>query len=144
MSNIELNISMTDIELAELDAAVDETDGLEYPTESANVDPITGTVLVVGAVFAGAKLVIRLWNEYRGGTVVDSTTQPITIRRDHALPYGFFLFVASDGSVKVDAKDEPKDSLERLVDAFLKAGLGATVDSTKKIISEFVGGDKIA
>lgn len=139
---IELNVLDRDLPLSDLDNAVASVDGVHYKSGYENVlDPVTGA-LIICAVLAGSKLIIRLWNEFRGGTVIDLTTEPIKVYRDKGLEYGFFVVHTKDGEAKIEAHDEPKDSLERMVSGWLGAGKGATVDKIKELAKEALRADK--
>jgi len=138
MSDNVITLNVRDVSARELEM---EADGLDVSFEDQldNVDPVTGAIIIAGVLAAG-KLVIRLWREVRGGTVVDLTKSPVDVSRDSDLPYGYFMVIAEDGSVQIDPKDEPTDAVERMVTAVLKLGFDATVDAVKKAIGDELTG----
>lgn len=133
----EISLQILDVRAPEIETAAD---GLDVRIQPAldNVDPVTGALIIAGVLAAG-KLVIRLWREFRGGTVVDLTKTPVDVSRDRDLDYGFILIVAKDGSVTIEAKDEPKDSLERMVSGALELATKATVGGVKAVVDKTLG-----
>lgn len=123
----------------DLDAALADVPGVDYEAGYENlVDPVSAAI-IVGAVLAGAQLVIRLWREWRGGTILDVSKKPVEVKRTRALDYGFFVIIASDGSVKIEAKDEPKTALERLVSDVLGLATGAKAADIKALADKALG-----
>jgi hypothetical protein len=121
----------------ELDALVTADSDLDFEGRQAN-EPITTAIIIIGSAFAAGKLVMRVVNEWRGGTVIDTTKEPADIHRDRDLPYGFFTFIAKDGKVTIEAKDEPKDALERMVGEVLALGkpvASAVKDAAEKVLT---------
>jgi hypothetical protein len=127
-----------DIPKPEVEIAAQETD-VTPETNIANLDPLTAAV-IVGAALAAGKFLIRLWREIQGGTVIDVRQTPIKVDRSRALDYGFFMIVAKDGSVTIESKDEPKDSLERMVESVLKLPIDATVSAVKAALGQSSSG----
>jgi len=111
---------------------------IKFEDEIANCDPLTGALIIGGAV-AGGMFVIRLWREFKGGTVIDLTRTPVDVSRNRDLDYGYFLFIAKDGSVKLDAKDEPKTALERVVSSALEQAGKATIEMLKATVHSCLG-----
>jgi len=87
-------------------------------------DPLTAMV-VVGGVTSLAHLIVSLIDRWRGGTVVDQTGGKPDVRRDNNLPLGWMLILAKDGEVRLEAKDIPRDGLERIVEKVLQLGKDA-------------------
>ncbi len=118
-------------------AALGELEGLtrgdEHEVEELALDPLTAAVLV-GVGLAVGKFVLRVINEYRGGVRLDLTSKPAVIKRDREVPYGWIVTLAADGKVEIETKDEPKDSIERMVEAVLKLPVDATVAKVKAAI----------
>jgi hypothetical protein len=137
----QLTIQLTGIDAAEAEKAIE---GLEIEPEGEleNLGILEGIVLI-GAAIAAGKFVIRLWREYRGGTVIDLTKKPPDVRRDSDLDWGFFMIIAEDGKITVEGKGEPEDSLERMVTSVLKIAAGATVDAVKAVIEKEVPTPKV-
>jgi len=123
----EVEKAMTDLEL-------EPEESLEH------LDPLAG-VVIVGAALAAAQFLIRIWHEFRGGTVIDLTKTPVDVSRDRGLDWGFFMFIAKDGTVTVEGKDEPKTALERMVNDILKLATTVTVETAKAAIVAAVGQD---
>lgn len=100
------------------------------------LDPVTAA-LVVGSVVALSRLVASLWERWQGGTVVELSANGSKVYRDRSkVPVGFFLVISADGkTVTVEAKDEPKEALERMAEALIKLPVTATVDVIKAAIS---------
>jgi hypothetical protein len=131
------------VSASELETAVEELRGedlnVRFQTERGNfVEPVTGTLVVVG-VIAGGKFVMRVIREARGGTVIDMTKTPVEISRNKNLDYGYFVIIAKDGSVTVEAKDEPKDALERMITEALKLGGEVPLETLKEAIEGELG-----
>jgi hypothetical protein len=120
-----------------IDAAAAERamEGLDVEPEQSleNLGILEGLLIVAGAAALG-KFIIRIWREVRGGTVIDMTKKPPDISRDNALDYGFFVIFAQDGTVRVETKDEPEDSLERIVTSVLKLAADASIGSLKAVL----------
>lgn len=131
------------IDVLGLEAAVEELRGDDLdirfgPTVGNFIDPVTGTLVIVGAM-AGGKFVMRVIRERKGGTVIDMTKAPVEISRSRSLDYGYFVIIAKDGSVTVEAKDEPKDALERMIDGALELGSKAPLETLKAAIEGELG-----
>jgi hypothetical protein len=135
MAEVRMQISGVDED--EIDRAVAETSDLSFEPRLGN-EPLTA-LIIVGAALAGGKLILRLINEVRGGTIIDVTQTPIDVRRDRNLPYGFFTIIAKDGSVRVEGMDEPKDALERMLGGVLELATTATSESAKAAIGAALG-----
>ena len=129
-----ITLHVRDVTPHELETKSDDLD-VTFEDQLDNVDPVTGAVIIAGALVAG-KFLLRLWREYHGGTVIDLTRSPVDISRNGNLPYGFFMVIAKDGSVTVDPKDEPTDALERMATAVLKLGVDATVGALKEAVDD--------
>jgi hypothetical protein len=131
----EVSLSIGSVGPNELEAAVGEFagEGARFETLYGNFDPVTGSLVIVG-LLAGGKLVIRLWREFNGGTVIDLTGSPTKISRSRALDYGYLVIIAKDGKVTIEAKDEPEDALERIVKAALQLGVTATIDDLHTVV----------
>jgi hypothetical protein len=135
MSDVRLRVRT--IAVGEVETAAEKLD-IKFENQIDNVDPITGFIVIGGGLAAGS-LVIRLWHEFRGGTVIDLTKTPIDISRNRNLDWGYFLFIAKDGSVTVEGKDEPKTALERMVTAVLGLASNATLTTLKKAAEDSLG-----
>ncbi|HSH81162.1 MAG TPA: hypothetical protein VLA19_21720 [Herpetosiphonaceae bacterium] len=96
--------------------------GLSDTTPNNLTDPVTLTIVVAGGAFALAGLVVSLIDRYRGGVVIDRTKDPLDIRRDRDLPFGFLVIQAKDGQVTVETRETPPDTLERIVAKLVGAG----------------------
>jgi hypothetical protein len=128
------------VSASELEAAVndlkDEGLNVRFATERSNiVEPVTATLVIVGVV-VGGKFVMRVIREARGGTVIDMTKTPVEISRNRNLDYGYFVIIAKNGSVTVEAKDEPKDALERMITGVLGLGGEASPETLKGAIEK--------
>ena len=138
----QVSIQLTGIDAAEAETAME---GLEIEPEESLADfGILEGIVMIGAAIAAGKFVIRLWREFKGGTIVDMTKKPPDVRRDGDLDYGYFMIIAEDGNVTIEAKDEPKDAMERMVTDVLKVAADATVDAVKAVIEKALPGAKIA
>jgi hypothetical protein len=71
--------------------------------------------------------------------VIDMTKTPVEISRNRNLDYGYFVIIAKDGSVTIEAKDEPKDALERMITEALKLGGKAPLETLKAAIEGNLG-----
>jgi hypothetical protein len=101
------------------------------------VDPITITVIVIGSVFALAKLIKWITEENEGGTFIDLTKDPPIFRTEKALDVGVYVIVTktTDGEkISIETKDVPADSLDIFLRDILKVGKEATVDIVKEVI----------
>jgi hypothetical protein len=138
----EIRLQLRDIEPDDVSRLAADLN-VELPEGAALfIDPVTATV-VGGLVFAGARLIIRLRNEWQGGVVIDRTKEPIEIRRERNLPYGFFVVIGTDGSVRIEAKDEPKDVLERMSEALLTLATPTTDAMTAAVQQQLGGAAKV-
>ena len=139
-----IRIRAKGIELDVLDAAVDES-GVEFESSYENaIDPISAVIMIGGALALG-KFAMRVWNEYRGGVVLDLSLQPVEIRRSRDVPYGTFLTIARDGSnVGIELADEPTDSIERIVTAVLGGELGNTATEIQSVVDSLLSREKPA
>ena len=131
------------IDALELEAAVEELKGESLdvrfgPTVGNIIEPVTGTLVIVGVV-VGGKFVMRVIREIKGGTVIDVTKSPVEMSRNRNLDYGYFVIIAKDGSVTVEAKDEPKDALERMINGALELGGKAPRETLKAAIEGKLG-----
>lgn len=135
MSTVTLNVRT--VSPLELETAAENLD-VKFEDQIGNVDPVTGALIIAG-VLAGGKLVIRLWREFKGGTVIDLTKTPVDISRNRNLDYGYFVIIAKDGSVTLEAKDEPKDALERMVSGALELANKATLETLKATVDNSLG-----
>ena len=80
-------------------------EGLDVePEESLENFGILEGLVIIAAAVAGSRMVIRLWREFRGGTIIDLTQKPADVRRDRDLDWGFFMIIAEDGKVTVEGK----------------------------------------
>ncbi len=109
----------------------------EIGSESAIV---TG-VMVVGGVTLLAGVVMEWIERRKGGTLVDKSTDPLTLKRTKDVPYGFFIVVTSDGKITIDAKDTPKGMmqqvLEKILDGAFKS-IGDIKDAVKEVAGDAV------
>lgn len=137
----EVRLRVRAVNPIDLETAVGDLaqDGARFDSTLGNFDPVTGTLIIAGLT-VGGKIVIRLWREFKGGTVIDLTRLPIEISRNKALDYGYLMIIAKDGSVTVEAKDEPEDALERIVKEALSLGENALVEDLQTIIKGACGG----
>ncbi len=133
----ELQVKVQGLSREELDVVLADLDAAEPEGAAAAVDPVIGALIIIGIV-AGAKLVMRIINERRGGVVADLSKTPVEVRRDKALPYGTFLILGADGSVRLETVDEPEDSLERMWKALLEAVLPSK-EEIQAIVDEYLG-----
>jgi hypothetical protein len=122
----------------ELEGKAEDLD-IRFEDQVGNLDPVTGFIIVGGALAGGAFL-IRLWREFQGGTVIDLTKTPVDISRNRALDYGFFVVIAKDGSVTVEPKDEPETALERMATAVLKLSSDAAAEVIKATVEGALSG----
>ncbi|MTD47641.1 hypothetical protein GKE82_26365 [Conexibacter sp. W3-3-2] len=120
----------------------EQVEGVEFEETLEHLDPLTAAVVFGGAALLG-NFLVRLWREIEGGTVIDLTKDPVQINRSRDLAYGYFLVVAKDGSVKVEAKDEPETALERLTTAVLKLPVDAAASAVKAAIEAAAGDAKV-
>ncbi|CRK61560.1 hypothetical protein [Alloactinosynnema sp. L-07] len=142
MSEIELQISLSELDLNVLDDAVSADPHVRYKEGYENA--VVEAAIIITAVIAGAKLILRVWKEFRGGTIVNLVTQPILVENDRDIPFGMFVVVTKDGKVQIEAKDEPKDSLERMISGFLELGINATKAAVQKIVDAATRSDDAA
>jgi hypothetical protein len=137
----QIAIQVTGIPAAEAEEA---RQGLELePEESLENFGILEGIVLIGAGIAAGKFIIRLWREFKGGTIIDLTKKPPDVRRDHDLDYGYFIIIAEDGQVTLEAKDEPKDAMERMVPEVLKVAADATVEGVKAVIEKAIPNPKV-
>jgi hypothetical protein len=116
-------------------AALGEAEGLERHDDQVEEHfVVIGAVLLIGAVMAAAKLVMRAIAVYRGGVQIEMNQTPPVIRRNKALPDGTYVIVAADGTVKIETHGEPEDSIERMTTAILKLPVSATVSTIQAAI----------
>src|SRR5579875_305581 len=103
---------------------------------SAQVDPVT-CILIAGAAMFVAKAIHSWWSARQGGLVIDQrpgASKPVY--RDKDVPAGYVVVYPPDGGkVQVKTLDEPKDSVERLLEAIISGGLG-TVKSVADAASQ--------
>jgi hypothetical protein len=120
-------------------AALGELEGLEREEGAVQAESaVLSAVLLVGAIFAAAKLVMRVIDEYRGGVQIELNVQPPVIRRNQALPYGAYVIVAADNTVKIETHDQPGDAIERMTTDILKLPVGAAVSAVEATIKAAV------
>ena len=148
MENIHIAILRRGFSWEEVDPAVTEIDGIEYPDDYQNaVDPITLAV-IVGSAMVLEKLIMRFRNELRGGVVLDLSKKPIELSRNADVPHGIYVIIAADGQeVKILSKDEPKDSIERMVEGILSLAVdpaGATKEKVHEVVDATIGRQAIA
>lgn len=94
-------------------------------------DPVSAAVVIGGVVVLG-RMFASLWERWQGGTVIELTDKGPKIYRDREMvAFGFFLVISKDGKVKVEAKDEPKDALERMGEAILELPVNASIETIK-------------
>jgi hypothetical protein len=138
----ELRIQIEDITQQDVDKV---TEGLEFKQQQESAasmfDPFTA-LLILGGVIAGAMLVMRLVNEWRGGVIVNVKGDPVKVSRHKELPYGFFLIVAKNGDVRVEAPKEPEDRLERMLKAVLEL-IVPSAEDVKAVVEKHLGADAI-
>ena len=106
------------------------------------IEPVTA-MLIAGGVVAVAKFVSDWIERRRGGLVLD--LRPGTeheIRRDPEVPFGFIVVIQSDGAVKIDVKDAPKDAMERLLSQIIDKTF-STAAAIAKAAGKELGDDKI-
>jgi hypothetical protein len=108
----------------------------EGPAEQ--IEPVTA-ILIGAAVLAAAKFIQNWWERARGGLVIDlRATATEQIYRTKKVPYGYVVTLpAAGGTVTIDVKDEPKDSIERLISALVTGVLG-DVDEVKHAVNELL------
>jgi hypothetical protein len=100
---------------------------------------ILAAVLLIGVGLAVSRVIVDLWERWRGGLEIDLTKQPTKISRNHEIPMGYIVTLMANGKVQIEVKDEPKDSIERLTEAILKLPVAATVDTAKEVIDKVLG-----
>lgn len=111
----------------------------------AAIAPVVA-VLVSGVAIAWVSELVWEWiNRVRGGLVIDLRPEALdTIYRDPDIPYGFVLtYPADGGEVKVDARDAPMSTMERLLSSFIEGA----VKNIKDVVSaakEAVGSGRVA
>lgn len=98
------------------------------------VDPITISVIVIGAVFSIAELIRWIIFTTGGGATIDLTKDPPACRKEKALPSGTFLIIAKDGNHELLTKDMPASNLGDILKAILSAGKDATIETIKETI----------
>jgi hypothetical protein len=129
-----------DLDAARETAEATGIDLQEAPGEGAGVDeaiaPIAA-VLIGAGVAAAAKFIASWWEKRRGGLVVDLRQgAKDQIYREKDVPWGFILvFPAAGGEVKIETKDEPKDAIERLIEAVI-SGAYDTVQKVAEAASK--------
>ena len=96
------------------------------------LDPASAAVVIGGIVVLG-RMFASLWERWNGGTVIELTAKGPKIYRDRTkVAFGFFVIIPQDGQeVSIEAKDEPKDALERMGEALLKLPLDASTEIVK-------------
>jgi hypothetical protein len=123
-------------------------DILESPGEPPEgpVDQIVPIVAVlIGAGVLGAgKFIMTWWEKRRGGLVIDLRPDAKDqIYRDHDVPWGYIVvFPADGGEVKIETKDEPKDSIERLIDS-VTSGVIESAKAVADAAKDAVGAGKV-
>jgi hypothetical protein len=112
----------------------------ERPDEEGEFEPVTLTIVAIGAVSALAALIIEAIKVSQGGSYVDLTQTPPVVRREKALDAGTVLIITKDSKdgqkVTLEVNDLPKGVAERIVEAFLKAGTDITTAVAKAIIDK--------
>ena len=100
-------------------------------SEPQIVEPITA-LLVAGGVLTVAKFVVDLIDRLLGGVVIDLRADARSlVARDRAVPYGWAIVVATDGRVKLETHDAPKDAAERLISQIISGVLNSAKDIAK-------------
>jgi hypothetical protein len=95
------------------------------------LDPLSW-ILIGGAGAFLLKFLVDLLDRLKGGVIIDLREKPLVIRRDRDLPFGWAAVITSDGRVKIDVHDAPKDAEERLLEKFIEGAF----DSAKDVASE--------
>lgn len=124
----EINPSFVDTEASRLSLKTDKIDIGEL-----GIDPIAVT-MIIGGTYAVTHLIISVIEKWRGGTMLDLSVKPISIRRVRSLAAGVFIIIGSDSEVEIKVKDLPKDGLERVVEKLLSLGEVATKETIKHIL----------
>lgn len=122
-------------EVPEAQAEMVSAEG-EGPTEL--MEPITA-VLVGAAVLLVARFIQNWWERVQGGLVIDLRENATdTVYRTEKVPWGYVVTLpAAGGTVTIDVKDEPKDSVERLVGQLVSGVLG-TVEAVNAAANELL------
>ena len=147
MANLEVVVAFDDdntpqVQERQVWAAADVVEGISYkPGQENAIDPISIAIIATAAIAVG-RFVIRWIDSVRGGTVIDVSVSPPVVRRDKGLPYLFFVVIAKDGKVTVDAKDEPKDAITTMIGDIFGKVLGGSAAEVKKIVDKAIGEGK--
>jgi hypothetical protein len=102
---------------------------------SQAIDPLSIS-LIIGSAYALALLVVSIYERLRGGVVVDLTGIYPDIYRDHDIPHGWMIVIAKDGKVELEAKDIPRDSLERIVEKVIELGVGTAKSAVEAVFQD--------
>lgn len=142
---------------ADLEAAHEQSKDAEVMLQEApgESDGVSEAIAPIVAVLAGAgaaalaKFVTSWWEKRRGGLVIDFRPEATDqISRDPDVPWGFILvFPADGGEVKIETKDEPEDSIERLIEAVISGAYETAqkvTDAAAKTALAVVSGDQPA
>lgn len=137
--SITVAVRSDDLTWDELEPIVDGVPDVDYVESYDNaIDPLTLTLIIGGAI-AVAKIAIGLWNQWRGGVLIDLNQNPVQIGRSRSIPFGFFVVIAQGGaSVEIDGRDEPESALERLLSSILDLAAepaNATADAVRGVVA---------
>jgi hypothetical protein len=91
------------------------------------LDPLTATVLVGGALLTG-RFLLSVVDRFRGGLRVDLRTVPPTVERLKDLPYGLVVVLTADFDVRIKTVEESRDSVARMLTEVLKLPATATAE----------------
>ena len=112
-----------------------ELDASQVPPPEEFLDPVTA-VLIGGAVLGLGRAIYGWWDRRRGGLVIDlRPTAPDNLYRDRDVPWGHIVMFANDGKVSIETKDEPKDAVERLLEALIKAPFDSATEVGKAAVA---------
>ena len=139
---VAVQFEFTDLTKDELHQEFEQVPDLQYDETLANVDPATAAI-VIGTTAAVAKLILKVYETARGGTVIDFAQSPPKVRRDRSVPINTFILLPSDGlasNAEIIVKDEPEDSLERIIKKLMDLPAATAAAITDLLESERGGG----
>ncbi len=107
------------------------------------IEPVSA-ILIGTAVAAAAKFVVDWWERRKGGLVIDQRANATDdLYRDPDVPYGYIVvFPVDGGSVKIETRDAPKDSIQQLLESVL-GGTAKTPHDVSKLAENSLGKDAV-